>query len=299
VPRHTRARVRSMKDETRKVYAARINRVIDYISAHLEEELSVEKLSQVAGFSKFHFHRQFSEYTGVTVARLVRLMRLKRASYQLAFNKPYRVIDIALDAGFESPEAFARAFKAVYGQTPTEFRQHPRWEQWDAMNHFPQPKGPLPMNVEISEFPTTAIAVLEHAGPQALLNASVSRFIEWRKLSGLSPVATNQTFGIPRSDPTTAAPHEFRFDICGSVSGPIPENPQGVVAKSIPGGRCAVVEHIGSTDALGDAVRWLYTEWLPESGEELRDFPFFFHYVKRMPSVAEHEQLTRVYLPLK
>jgi AraC family transcriptional regulator len=79
----------------------------------------------------------------------------------------------------------------------------------------------------------------------------------------------------------------------------VPENPQGVIAKTLAGGRCAVVEHLGSTDALGNTVRWLYTEWLPGSGEELRDFPLYFHYVRRMPQVHEHEQLTRVHLPLK
>ena len=43
----------------------------------------------------------------------------------------------------------------------------------------------------------------------------------------------------------------------------------------------------------------LYASWLPQSGEQLRDFPVFFHYIKRMPAVQEHEQVTDVYLPLR
>jgi len=46
-------------------------------------------------------------------------------------------------------------------------------------------------------------------------------------------------------------------------------------------------------------VRYLYGVWLPASGEELRDFPCFFHYVNLFPYVAEHELVTDIYLPLK
>lgn len=102
-------------------------RVIEYIEAHLAEDLSVERLSEVAGFSKFHFHRQFSAQTGTTVAKLTRDLRLKRATWELAFSPEKKVIEIALAAGFSSPETFARAFKQVQGQTPSEFRQAPTW----------------------------------------------------------------------------------------------------------------------------------------------------------------------------
>jgi spermidine synthase len=71
-----------------------------------------------------------------------------------------------------------------------------------------------------------------------------------------------------------------------------------MVAQRIPGGRCAKVRHTGSREFI-PAVQWLYTEWLPASGEQLRDFPPFFHYVNVGPDVAEHEMLTDVYLPLK
>lgn len=87
-------------------YSRRINKVLDYIHAHLDEELSVDALSRVANFSRFHFHRQFSEYTGITVTRLVQLLRLRRASMQLVFNQRARITDIAFQAGFANAESF-------------------------------------------------------------------------------------------------------------------------------------------------------------------------------------------------
>src|SRR4051794_5130357 len=94
-----------------EAYTARFRRVLDHVDSHLEDELGVEQLAAVAAYSKFHFHRQFAAFFGVGVFEFVQLTRLKRAAYDLAFRPQRQVIEIALDARYESPEAFARAFK--------------------------------------------------------------------------------------------------------------------------------------------------------------------------------------------
>ena len=155
------------------------------------------------------------------------------------------------------------------------------------------------MEVKIVDFTETQVAVLAHRGDPALLNDSVLKFIEWRKQSGLSPVQASRSFGVAYDDPNTTDPEQFRFDICGGVSGKVPDNPQGVENKVIPGGRCALVRHLGSHDRIGESIYPLYREWLPASGEEPRDFPLFFHYLNLVPVAAEHELVTDIYLPLK
>jgi transcriptional regulator, AraC family len=75
-------------------YQRRFTRVFDYIDKHLDEPLLLERLSEVAHFSPFHFHRQFSAYCGLPPGRYIQLMRLKRASYRLAFNPHEKVIDM-------------------------------------------------------------------------------------------------------------------------------------------------------------------------------------------------------------
>lgn len=74
------------EQQSQKFYTHRIISVCEYIYQHLDQKLSTEHLSQVANFSKFHFHRQFSEFTGMSVFQIVQLLRLKRASYQLVFR---------------------------------------------------------------------------------------------------------------------------------------------------------------------------------------------------------------------
>ena len=155
------------------------------------------------------------------------------------------------------------------------------------------------MEVKIVQFEETKIAALEHRGAPVSVNDSVAIFIDWRKASGLSPAASSRTFGIAYDNPDTTDPEQFRFDICGAVSDDVETNPQGVVNKVIPGGRCAVVRHHGPHEGIGACAYYLYRDWLPGSGEELRDFPLYFHYLNLPPETPEHELITDVYLPLK
>lgn len=280
-------------------YAAKFNKVFDYIDKHLDEELTLERLSQVACFSKYHFHRQFSAYTGIAVLKYVQLVRLKRASYRLVFNQQEKITNIALDARFENPESFSHAFKNTFGQTPSEFRDNPAWQHWIEQYKFPIRERRNNMEVKIVNCEPIKVAMLKHYGPPDLVNDSVKIFIDWRKTSGLSPVKSSKSFGIVYDNPDTTEPDQFKFGICGSVTEDIPDNPQGVQSSLIPGGRCAVVRHHGSHDRVGESIYPLYREWLPKSGESLRDFPLYFHYLNLMPETAELDLITDIYLPLK
>jgi len=287
-------------------YARRFEQVFDFIEQHLDSALTVEQLSEVACFSRFHFHRQFSQFCGVSVSRYITLMRLKRASYRLVQQSPDKIIDIALDAGFENPESFSRAFKHTFGLTPSEFRKAPVWMDWHKHFQFPgmeTQKRMEKMDVKIIEVEPIPVAVLEHHGDPMRVSNSVATFIEWRKASGLSDYATQGTYGVPYNDPLVTPGEEFRFDICGELNpqaqGKVPANSQGVISKTLPGGRCAVVRHVGSYDRISETVYNLYRQWLPQSGEELRDFPVYFRYLQLDQELPEHAQQTDILLPLK
>ena len=94
--------------------------------------------------SPFHFHRQFAAYCGVPLGRYIQLLRLKRASYRLAFAPLDKVTDIALDAGFQHGESFSRAFKQTFGLTPSQFRQHRTGPAGIAACHGPPQRGLTP-----------------------------------------------------------------------------------------------------------------------------------------------------------
>ncbi|BAN98306.1 araC family transcriptional regulator [Plautia stali symbiont] len=80
------------KNDHRETYLKRFDKVFDYIERHLDEGLLLEQLSEVAHFSPYHFHRQFNACCGMPPGRYIQLMRLKRASYRLAFNPHEKII---------------------------------------------------------------------------------------------------------------------------------------------------------------------------------------------------------------
>ncbi|MGV8918816.1 MAG: AraC family transcriptional regulator [Pseudomonas sp.] len=284
---------------TNAAYTKRFNTVLAYIDANLEGDLTVKTLSQVANFSAFHFHRQFTAHVGLSVARYVQLMRLRQAAHQLASIADHSVLDAASCAGFESPEAFCRAFKRAIGMTPSAFRQRPNWQVWNTVFVIPHLVRSIIMQVQIVDFAEVRVAALEHCGPPGLLDESVRTFIKWRIQSGQSPVTTSRTFGIPYGNPDTTPPDEFRYAICGEIHESVSPNEFGVRENLIPGGRCVVVRHAGSPDHISETIYPVYRDWLPTSGEELRDQPLFFDYLSVYPETPQDQWQTDVYIPLQ
>lgn len=78
--------------------------------------------------------------------------------------------------------------------------------------------------VKIVNFPASSVAMLTHYGQPELINETAARFIEWRKTTGYSPVASSQTYGLAPDDPATTPSDEFAFHICGTVTSPIAED---------------------------------------------------------------------------
>jgi AraC family transcriptional regulator len=151
--------------------------------------------------------------------------------------------------------------------------------------------------VKIVDCEDIKVAVYEHRGDPRRVDESVRRFVEWRKQNHLSR-EVSATFNILYNDPTQVAPEDFRVDLCAATDRDVAENDFGVIGKTIPGGRCAVLRHVGSDDGLGTVLRYLCSEWLAQSGETLRDFPIYLQRVKFYPEVAENEAIVDVFLPL-
>jgi AraC family transcriptional regulator len=146
--------------------------------------------------------------------------------------------------------------------------------------------------VEIVKRAPTRVACYEHRGPRWQLNQSIRKFVEWRQQNQL-PRQVSATFNVFYDSTDT------RIDLCAATEKEIDANSFGVIAKTIPGGRCAVLRHIGSDNTLGQTVAYLCGEWLPQSGEQVGDFPLFCERVEFFPDVPEDEAVTDVYLPLR
>ena len=128
----------------------RMNQAMDYLEAHLADEISYDEAARIACCSTYHFQRMFSFITGVTLSEYIRRRRLTLAAFELQSGA--RVIDVALKYGYQSPEAFARAFKSLHGIMPvsardpgTSLKAYPR------MSFHISIRGDLEMNYRIEQ----------------------------------------------------------------------------------------------------------------------------------------------------
>lgn len=281
-------------------YQHQLEKVIAFIGKHPDEKLSLTELSNVAGLSKYHFHRLFTAYIGLSLQQYIRWLRLKRAVHQLIVDKDKTIIEVAINAGFESHEAFTRAFKQVCGTNPSEFRSHLSWYAWEKPPYcLPKQKGDTMINVAIKNIQARRLAILEHRGTPEKLADSVNKLTSWAKSQSMNlKPKTGEAFGFAYDDPKTTEPADFRFDL--GITIPEQLKLEGnIIEKRLPAGRYAVAMHKGSRDTIGDTVYGLYRDWLPDSSEELGDLPCIFCYHNFEHEVAETELLTECWLLLK
>jgi len=178
---------RSAADRNRTEYEKRVNRVIDHVRQHLADELTLAALARVAAFSPFHFHRVFHAITGETLFEFIQRQRIEKAAGALLSGRDRSVLEVALDHGFSSAATFARAFRAHFGMSATQWRSGgaERWRKRQAPERKPSKQvrndgkawvhgrtdtprirvKEAVMNVHVEQIPTYRVAYMRHVGP--------------------------------------------------------------------------------------------------------------------------------------
>jgi AraC family transcriptional regulator len=266
-------------------YRRRMHAVVEYIDRHLHDNLDLAVLAEVAHFSAFHFHRLFQALMGESLGDYVRRRRLELAAVRLRAQPRVPVLEIALGVGFGSPEAFARAFRARFGASPTDWRKSKPDQiagNLDQASRSADPQHGVSrtqenvMNVKLVDRQATHVAYLRHTGAYgpALGVFWMSTVAPWMATNNLM---NRDRFGISLDDPSVTEPARCRYDAC--VESPPDEvlsgNPQ---RKVIPGGKYASLAFEGTGAQIGAAWDSLLRDWLPNSGLQLDARPFFEHY---------------------
>jgi len=151
------------------------------------------------------------------------------------------------------------------------------------------------MNVSIVTFPETKVATISHLGLREQEHDTARQLISWKLERGLLDQSVYRAYGLHYVDLTGAV---HRVDFCLSYEGTVGANDYGISESTIPAMRCALARDVGSR-LNNRAVRYLFEQWLPQSGEQRSSAPVVFHYVNVGPKVRDDEAVTDVYLPLK
>ena len=305
-----------MKPETRSFYELAVARAVRYVVVNLEA-LDLEALARGAALSPFHFHRIFRGMVGETPLELHRRLRLERAAFCL-IEKDTPETTIAFEAGYDTHEAFTRAFASRYARPPSEFRQarertgqscerffqieiaapsgiHFQAQRVDD-SLFQFVKGDLAMNVEIQKLEPLRTVAVRHIGPYNRISEAFGRLGE---IVGPANHFEQRPMmlAIYHDDQETTPERDLRSD-AALVVGEDVQIPAGLTEQRIPGGRYARTTFVGPYEQLGDAWARFMGQWLPKSGERLGDGVVFEVYQNTPAEVPKEQLKTDLYIPL-
>ncbi len=245
-----------------------IHRAIEFIEAHLHEEIDVADMASAARYSLFHFVRVFNMVVQHTPYDYLMRRRLSSAAKALVSSKN-RIIDIALDHCFHSPEVFSRAFKRMFGVQPSRYRIRnvidprfllsPKTQQYlQRINHVDFFRPVLQQRTTSSLVGLMTRVKDDRQGVQEV----------WDSLSKEIPTLTETPcFGV------VTYPKDWVANGIFYMAGVIPEtvdlDSHSLVTRIIPGGDYAVFKHAGSPENVALTREYAYQTWLPKSGRKL------------------------------
>jgi AraC family transcriptional regulator len=299
-----------MKPETRSYYTLAVQGAIEQIVHSLDEAIDLGTLADRACLSPFHFHRIFRGMTGETPMELIRRLRMERAAWQLT-HTDRAVTEIAFEAGYETHEAFTRAFRTGYNMPPSAFRlrKRPHIEiaatcgiHFDATGYIhqfvPRDSGGQHMNVEIQEMPALRVGAIHHTGPYNQISPVFAKLGAIAGPAGLLARPGAACMAIFHDDPEVTPPDQLRSDAAVIVGDDTVLPPQ-LAEHRLPAGRYARAVHVGPYEQLGDAWGRFMGEWLPASGYRIGSGGSYEIY-RNDPTTTPKEQLrTEMYISIE
>jgi AraC family transcriptional regulator len=298
-----------MKPDTRSFYVDAVQRVIDQMTANLDDAADLERMARAACLSPFHFHRMFRGMVGETPLELMRRLRIERAAWQLG-RTAVAITEVAFDAGYETHEAFTRAFRAAYNTSPSGFRKR-KYKRIEIAAtcgvHFdcsgrapafmPRESGGRTMDVQIKDKPEVRVAAVRHIGPYNQIVEAFSRLDSVVRPAGLLKPGT-QMIAIYHDDPESTPTDRLRADAAISVP-PGEKLPNGVTEQRVPAGKYACAIHAGPYEQLGDSWARFMGEWLPASGYRMADGVSYEVYLNNPMTEPDKQKLrTEMCLPI-
>jgi AraC family transcriptional regulator len=282
-------------------YNERVQNAVNHIEANLTEPLDLIEVAQTAGCSLFHFHRIFQATAGYSLKEYIRRRRLTEAARILRkTNKG--ILEIALDFGYESQEAFTRAFQKETGSAPGEFRKTQlSFEMFPVLdiktkNTKGEKKMIEPKIVTKDEFMVIGPAIRttnENEENFQRLPKFWSEFNE-NKIHEFIPnkINNNTFYGICMD----AKGNEFTYMI-GVVVSSLEQIPENMIGRKIPKARYALFTAKGPVvKSVQDLIRYIYGEWLPNSEYTLAETPDFELYDERFNQTDKCE--VDIYVPI-
>ncbi|HTU63248.1 MAG TPA: AraC family transcriptional regulator [Polyangiales bacterium] len=275
-----------LRRATLEDYEQRLLRAQQLLERRLDDEVTPAELAHAASFSLHHFHRIFRAQLGETVMQRVRRLRLERAARRVRDSQA-RLIELALEAGYESHEAFTRAFAEHFGVPPSEYREEPSPRRGIAAKRAPR----IPISVR--ELEAVPVAFIRHHGSYDGVGKTWQKLVAWAAAEGLFKDDFRVLYGICPDDTDVTPEQHLRFDASVALAQPLSAAP-GIGSTTVPAGTYAIGVHIGPYESLRETYLEVVGHWFPTSGYEPAPEPVIEHYLNDPMCTPAHELRTEV-----
>lgn len=241
------------------------------IERNAHQPLSLASIAEACGVSRSHLANAFGAATGLSVIKYLRARRLSQAAAVLADGAP-DILSVALDTGYGSHEAFTRAFREHFSETPERVRSR---GGLDGLPITP------PLSLARAERPALAAPEFRREGPVRVVGLGAT--YTWESTNGISSqwprfmafydAISEKTAAIPLG--VTEPPDEDGHftHLCAVEVARFVDVPVGLRALEMPPRRYAVFEHPGHVSALPDSYAAIWNEALPAHGCVVADAP--------------------------
>ncbi|MFA6366583.1 MAG: AraC family transcriptional regulator [Candidatus Hydrogenedentales bacterium] len=292
-------------------WQTRMKRALDYLEDHLRDEIDMGKAAAQANCSTFHFMRMFEVVTGLGSAEYLRRRRLSMAALELASGSETRgsdrIIDVAMEFGYDSPDAFARAFKREFGCLPSEARiPGTRLHTFSRISFTVALKGDKAMEYRIEkgpEYRLSGLSIRTNGGDGTNFKVIPAFWTEtmkdgrFGKLCGSAAKSRVGVCGVCHScDDKTG---DFSYSIAVETPADRSGLPAGCEEIVVPASTWAKFTSRGPLSKnFQDVIKRIYTEWFPSSGREHAGTPEIEFYPD-LPDMEADDYWCEYWVPLK
>ena len=291
----------NVRPKTEKHYLTGINKVIQYIDSHLDENLDINQLASLGCYSPFHFHRIMRAWLNEPLGIYITRTRLEYAS-QLLRHSDEPVTDIALRVGYDNLSSFSKAFKKRFDIAPVEYRQHRTvlLMTESVLNNNHSMKYLIESKPKIKTIKAKRMIYAQGLGSyfESYKNAwpLVCAYALEHHLFG--PV--NEYIGIGLDNPGITETENLRYNACITIGQePVPEDSTNQIkVMEVPEGNYAIFTHRGPYEELKNSYHYIYGQWLYESKVKLRNQHCLQRYLNGFGTAQPEELLTEIMIPV-
>lgn len=305
------------KNEQQLLYINRIDKVVDYIDDHLNKDLSLDKLAEIACFSTFHFHRVFSALLDETPNNYITRRRIEKIAGRLLFlRKDESLTNLALDSGFNSIHSFSRAFRRFYGMSASEFKKRGqkefskigKTESKNGANNVSFEKYFYSMDnlkkwlkmkttVEVKEMPELKMVQVRHQGSYKEIGKAFEVLMKWAGPRGLLNFPKTKMAGVYYDSPRVTDESKMQSSACITTEYDVEVS--GQISKiTIPSGKFAVGRFELKVDEFEKAWNSM-SLWVPENNFEIRDGHFHEIYHNDAEQHPERKWVVDICIPVE